>query len=224
MPRHLHKSWKPEDWPAAERQAWTAALKKGDIFEDSGGASHWRDSTATTVGRSYGHWLKWTAETGVLHADGGVAHVVTPEYVARYVAHLRDTVSSSTAASRLLHIYMAVKAMAPESDWRWLHDLWKRLERRAVPLRNKNERLADAADLLACGMQAMEDADKSAGLCLRERAILYRDGLLVALLIARPLRLANLTQIEIGRHLVRRRTGYRLIFAAEETKTRQPID
>lgn len=50
----------------------------------------------------------------------------------------------------------------------------------------------------------------------------------VEILLIAPMRVKNLTQIEIGRHLVEHRRGknkrYHLIFTPEETKTREPYE
>jgi integrase len=50
------------------------------------------------------------------------------------------------------------------------------------------------------------------------RALLYRDGLIIALLAADPLRLANSTGLEIGRTLIKDGTTWSLNIPAEETK------
>ena len=52
---------------------------------------------------------------------------------------------------------------------------------------------------------------------------LYRDGLMIACLAYRPLRLANFIGLELGRQLQRRGTGWWLEIPAAETKTRRPI-
>ena len=59
---------------------------------------------------------------------------------------------------------------------------------------------------------------------LRQRARLYRDGLMIAFLAARPLRLANLTQLELGRELIRRPSGWWLEIPGADTKTGQPLE
>jgi site-specific recombinase XerD len=56
------------------------------------------------------------------------------------------------------------------------------------------------------------------------RATMYRDGLMLATLAARPLRRCNLGMIELGHHLVRSGTGWRLVFAGHETKTGTPLE
>jgi len=55
-------------------------------------------------------------------------------------------------------------------------------------------------------------------------AVVYRDGLMIALLAARPLRRKNLAAIKIGEHLFRNGPDYRLQFAARETKSRKVLE
>ena len=52
--------------------------------------------------------------------------------------------------------------------------------------------------------------------------MLFRDGLLLALLVARPLRRANVTAVEIGRQLRRCGKHWRLHFTPAEMKSRRP--
>jgi integrase/recombinase XerD len=54
--------------------------------------------------------------------------------------------------------------------------------------------------------------------------VLYRDGLLVAFLVHRPLRLANLAAITVGGHLRRKGEGWWLSFKAAEVKGGRDID
>jgi integrase/recombinase XerD len=58
----------------------------------------------------------------------------------------------------------------------------------------------------------------------RRRAVAYRDGLIVALLAARPLRRRNFATLELGRHLARAGEGWRIVVPGEETKTGRPLD
>ena len=51
------------------------------------------------------------------------------------------------------------------------------------------------------------------------RAVRIRDGLLLALLAARPLRLANITGLRLGQSIIRRDDGWWLDIDGEETKT-----
>ena len=57
-----------------------------------------------------------------------------------------------------------------------------------------------------------------------ERAVLYRDGLLIALLSLRSLRIANAAQIRIDRHLHRRGVVWWLRFEKAEMKAARPFE
>ena len=52
--------------------------------------------------------------------------------------------------------------------------------------------------------------------------IRYRDGLIIALLIACPVRIKNLANLVIGQHLVFDGDAYRLKLSAAETKAGRP--
>jgi len=52
----------------------------------------------------------------------------------------------------------------------------------------------------------------------------FRDGLIIALLAARPLRLRNLTGLELERTMARRGDVWWINIPADETKTRAPIE
>jgi integrase/recombinase XerD len=52
----------------------------------------------------------------------------------------------------------------------------------------------------------------------------FRDGLIIALLAALPVRMANFSRIELGTHLVARGSEYWLMFSADETKNGRHIE
>jgi site-specific recombinase XerD len=57
-----------------------------------------------------------------------------------------------------------------------------------------------------------------------QAAVLFRDGLLVALLAARPIRRRNLAALRLGVHLVRRGAAYWIFLRTGETKTRDAYE
>jgi integrase len=115
--------------------------------------------------------------------------------------------------------------MAPDQDWAWLRRIVARLEAQRRP-RPKPPRLVEAGRLLALGYTLMQTAERRLQEVENDTAALldYRDGLMIALLAARPLRRRNLAMITIGRQLIRVGDAWHLVFAAEETKTGQPIE
>jgi integrase len=113
--------------------------------------------------------------------------------------------------------------VAPREDWAWIWRLAAPIQEQATSVRHKVSRLQHSSDLVALGHQLMVEAEETKMPALR-RAEHYRDGLLIALLALRPLRLRNLASIEVGRHLMRNGAGYHLAFAARETKNRRVLE
>jgi site-specific recombinase XerC len=77
-----------------------------------------------------------------------------------------------------------------------------------------------ATDLLALGIRLMDTWERPSQKSYK--ATRYRNGLLVALLIACPIRLKNLAGLVIGRHLSFDGSACRLELTAAETKTGRP--
>ena len=70
----------------------------------------------------------------------------------------------------------------------------------------------------------MGEAEAAPQRSARRRAVSYRDGLLIAFLAYRPVRRKNLAMMRLGRHLMRAGGSWRIVFAAEETKTHVPYE
>jgi site-specific recombinase XerD len=128
---------------------------------------------------------------------------------------------------------MVVLAIFPENDWHWLKAVQTSMQRRSAPSRNKRERLVPADQLMQLGLDLTEAAkqtlDQLSESDVNARRLVaaardYRDGLTIALLALRPLRVKNLLAIEIDQHL--RQSGGRptLHFTASETKNGRSLD
>jgi integrase/recombinase XerD len=124
---------------------------------------------------------------------------------------------------RLQSLSVVLRWLAPDADWAWLRRLVVRLEARAEPVRDKRARLQLADALFDLGMRLTAEAENRVSSTSRERAQLYRDGLMIAFLSCHPLRLTNFRLLELGRHLRHADDGWWLEVKAEETKTRQPL-
>ena len=217
------KSLPLSEWPEPDRLAWLAALDPGrDVFEDAGPAARWAAATRAGVRHGYGRWLGFLAahEPDALALDPGARADVAR--VGRFLAHLSETVGPASRHVTAQHLRDALAAMAPGHDRAALGRLVARLGRDRRP-RDKRPRLVATGRLLALGQALMDGVP--AGVALRAGDLLaYRDGLMVALLAARPLRRRNFAAIELGRHLVAVGAGFHLVFDAGETKTGQPIE
>jgi integrase/recombinase XerD len=213
------------EWPDLDRLAWQAAISLGDVLEPGGGASELAAQSRKKISKGYGRWLTWLGTRGLLDPKTEPAGRVTPEAVRDYVADLRTAKNAPyTVLARVQELYQAIRVMAPERDWAWLRDIENRVGYGAASIRNKRMRVVSAEDLLGLGIELMIKAENTEDSSALKRALRYRDGLLIAILAARPLRRRNLAAIEIGRHLVREGDAYWLRFKADETKTGEPIE
>jgi len=209
-------------WPAADRAAWTAAHAHGDPFEPGGLADGWAPTTRRVVENSYGLWLRFAEREGFLEPDSLPASRITRERVAAYALALRVTRSPFSVQSRIQQLGDALRVMVPDQAWPWIGRAAGRLRSRAAPIRNKRDRLQSPERLAELGKQLMTEA-VAIGPTL-DAAILYRNGLTIALLAYRPLRMRNLAMIRCDRHLVFRNGAWWLVFAADETKGKRPLE
>ena len=221
-PGVARRCWPVVQWPAPDRAAWAAALTPGDPFTPGGLAAGWAPTSRRVIEMNYGAWLAWLQGQGLLDPLVPPAARISKDRVKAYVAALQATKSPFTVASRVQMLGDALRAMAPEKDWRWIGRAAGRLRSRAVPIRNKRARLQPPYQLAALGKRLMAEAE--AARPTLEAAMVYRDGLVIALLAYRPIRGRNLAMIKCGQHLVCRDGAWWLLFAATETKAKRPLE
>ena len=73
-------------------------------------------------------------------------------------------------------------------------------------------------------MAEAENSARVAGRITKEHALTYRDGLIIALLAAVPLRKRTFAALTIKQHLVKIGSGWLLDIPAAETKTRRALE
>lgn len=217
------------DWPAGDRAAWTKAFEAAGLFDPQGLGVHLAPATRGMLERGYGTWLGFLAEGGTLKGDepddrGLPADRVTLERLKAYIARHQGRILDTTVGLYLHNLRRALKLIAPEEDWSRIARLRERYLATHHSKRDKRSRIVDARALYRLGLDLMARAQSDTKACLERRLILYRDGLMVALLTACPVRRGNFTGIRIGLHLTRDGDGYRLSFEAHETKSRRPIE
>jgi len=206
-----------KQWPSQDLMAWEEAIRAGDFLSDGGAGGHWSDGSKRTIRAAYRRWLGYLTKNELEVLQLPPADRVTPDRLARYVALLQAEVTPAGVHNYVKHFRDAIGVMAPDDDWRWLHELARRLGYLVIP-RNKRPRMVSSHALVELGLDLMASADEGKLRDL-ELAILYRDGLIIALLASRPVRRRNLAGIRIGVNLLKDTTGYRLRFEAHETKT-----
>ena len=208
-------------WPAEDRALWERAFATGNIFDDRHPSSDWRPATRRQAYYAYSRWLGHlsAAEPSALR-EPAVARV-TVERARAYFEARGAQLSAMGLAAELQHLLLALRAMAPNVDWTWLRDWQTSVQRRARP-RDKRAKLVDPSRLWELGLALMDSASQVPQRLQAARQ--YRDGLIIALLIARPLRRGSFAALEIGTHVLKTASGYVIELRGEDTKNGKPID
>jgi integrase len=181
------------------------------------------ERTQTSLSNAYGRWLGFLANSQPVALAESTAARVTRDRIKAFADHLAETNRASSIASQLRHLRGALRLLEPNSDWEWLLIIAKRIAAGAEP-RSKRDRLRTSDELLALGRRLMTEADEALATTQRvskEAALLYRDGLIIALLSSAPMRKRNLASLTVGHNLQRFGPTWRVILHAGQTKTRR---
>jgi len=220
--------WPISRWPAGDRRAWRVALTPPGLLVDTttGRAAHWAPKTVRNVAKRYGQFLCWYDHAyGALGAASPTDRM-TKEVIEAYVRFVvaqypgPDSGVSVTAYTMIRDLREAIRVMCPDLDLSHLTRIVRRLDFRRRPVRCKMERIVELTDLFEAGLAHMAAAEADASLPPRERAAKFRDGLIVALLALRPVRLENLQAMTLGRQVIVRHDSIAFHFQPEELKWR----
>jgi integrase/recombinase XerD len=223
VPRH---SVPCTDWPSADQTMWQSVVAEGDILDGAGPGANWAPTTKDNTRKAYGYWLHWLAVKRFLSAP--VDHPldrITAERIKAYVEDMERDTAPLTRFVYILDLLRFAQVAAPDRNWNWLKRIKNRLWARARPAREKASKIRNSGDLFELGLNLMNEA--SAIICRYnplQAEVQYRDGLMIAILAARPIRLKNLTAIRIGHHLIRIDDVYWLVFEAQEVKNHRHIE
>lgn len=205
-------------WPAADQAAWDRAFQVGDLLDDAGPAAHWRPATRANVAGAYGHWLGFLSATARFDPTARPPPVL-PDALKAYVAALLEANRRNTVIFRLEGLLAALRIMRPGADLARVRGVLNRIKALKAPGKPKLARMHSADRLFRLGFEIMDEAEALAAAWPCRWITRYRDGLLIALLAARPLRLASLTSLRQGTSVVRSDGGWWLRVAGEGTKT-----
>ena len=220
------RSMPVSEWPRADQACWALANQPQDPLDEGVGyAQRWRPATRKLTQEGYGYWLDWLARSGQLAVSGNPAERITRDRLRAYQEAMQDDgLAPYTVATRIQQVGNALRAIAPENDWVWLLRASSRLRSKATPVRDKRIGMQPAGDVEKLAYDMMHAAEHDRFRSRVERAVLFRDGLLLAMLVARPLRRANITSIEIGLQLRRYGEHWRLCFGGREMKSRRHFE
>jgi integrase/recombinase XerD len=203
------------DWPAPDRIALDAAFARESRFS-RGPAADWAPATRDSVTKAVGRWL------GFLHRFEPSALAeppldrVTEDRLTNYVAHLAETVGSVGRHVYLSRLQKAFRVMFQGEVPDVLISLVTYLQHECRP---RPKAWVTTPRLTALGDEMMQRSIGDNGAIDKIR---YRDGLMIMLWALRPERRRGFVQIRIGQQLCRIGDEWRLIFPAEQRKSRRP--
>jgi integrase len=207
------------DWPGADRLGWTAVCKPGQRLCRGGSASHLARVTQEDLARRYGYFLDFLDRFGRLDRAAEAAAQLTPEAIAAFIAELQARVSSVTVARTTYKVRRAAECIAPNRDFAWLAEIEKDLALLERP-KSDFDRIVLTERLVEAGLTLLHEAEADTNGPWLSRALLVRNGLMVALLAFCPIRLKNFAALEIGRSFLRLEGGWWIVL--DDTKSRRP--
>jgi integrase len=209
-----------EDWPTEDRTKWQEATQPADLFDNPGSASHLGLRTLKGLIDSYGRWLGFLRSSDPHLLDLPVAERVTPALVEDFCRALAQTNSARGGAAVLHKMRHVLLHLAPGADWDWLHAIAKRIKSSSTP-RSKTASLRMSDELYQLGFDLMDRAEAAVaqGTWIRERdALTYRDGLMIALLAADPIRRSNFASLTVHQSIMKTGSAWSIVLTAAETK------
>jgi site-specific recombinase XerD len=192
----------------------------GGLFDDLGPGAEWSPASRRKTASGYGRWLSWLQGQGLCDPALPPGQRVSRDRVAAYVDDLRGSMSSMTLFCRVQELTDSLRVLAPGADWGWLRQLQCTLQGRAIPSRDKRQRMRPAGELAALGEQLMASVNANPNWSRLRQAVRYRDGLMIALLAYRPMRRKNFAALRLGQQVVQAQGRHTLTLAAAETKTK----
>jgi integrase/recombinase XerD len=213
-----------DNWPHGDRQLWRAASVPASILDEGGAAARCTPSTVRLGLDAYNAWLKHLDRRGDLPTHERPATRITKSRIQAFIEELRITLADATIAMRLHHLHRMVQVMDGEGakEVAWLSRLARRISTTAKSSRSKTPRLVHSRVLYVLGLSLMELENMEAALT-RNSAVRYRDGLMIAMLACRPLRLGELLALRIDETLRKEGECYVVYLEPHQTKSKRRL-
>ena len=208
-----------QEWPDADRQAWEAACRPGIRLKPGGSADYLAEVSREDFARRYGAFLGFLQRRGTLDLNAAAAAQVTPSNVEPYITELNARVRSVTVWNCIYKLRRAAELLTPGTDYSWLAEIEKDLALVMEP-RSKFDRSVFTQLLAQAGLTLVAEAQQFAKNDL-DRARGVRNGLMIALLAHRPMRIKNFATLEIGRTFKQVQDSWWIALPRQSTKTKR---
>lgn len=209
-----------EHWPVRDRALWHAAQEQPDFLDEIRPAAQWRPQTLITNAASYGRWLGFLRDRGALIEELSPSERCTREHVAGFLAELRARNRPATVLHRVVGLQRSLAVLDPRMDRAFLRSVIDNLVADYLPERRRRQ-LPESAALANLGFRLMTEASRPVPGYVRRQSALFRDGLQIALLAMRPLRIGNFMSLRIGHELRRSGAGWHFVLEKTQTKNRK---
>lgn len=217
----MRRRLKINDWPAQDRDVWTAMLQPGGLLRQGGAFAHLRVTTLWTREQAYGHWLAFCQQQGIdLEATDPVARA-TDHRISAWAESMSD-LAWTTRHNRLVGLLLVLEGMQPDQSPDLLRDLVREVEWHVnrQTRQGKTGRILPTGQIVDAGLAHLGSVD---GTGFRD-ATRFRDGLIVATLALLTLRITTFRDLEIGRSFLVRPSGFDVALDADETKNHRAHD
>ena len=214
------------EWPADAQQRWEAVFEPGDLFDDANRGAHLAPSTREALRVSFAQYLRFISDHHDELLDCPPEAWINRQLIAEYVSLLRKTNQETSVATSLHHLRLALRLIYPDIDWSWLLTITKRIAATA-PRKARKHGSMTSERLYLLGIELMDRAVADArGQCKISKmtAMVYRDGLLIALLALFIPRRRTVTAMRVGKQLIRAGELWALDIPPEDTKNEQALD
>ncbi len=225
MPRtdDKRRHWRLKDqWPVRNQELWKVGTSPCDPLDIPQYGHTLAAPSLASVERQYGSYLTFLDITGDLDRNAAPEARVTHDRIARYLAHLIELgYAPQSCLLAISGLRSAMRILAPEYDSAWL---WRPKGvpiARLLPGSRKTFDVPHTTELFQWGMDLMRRSDHASG---RHRLIRYRDGLMIALLAGRPLRIRTFSALKLGQHLIRHDGHWRIVLGPEDMKNRRAVE
>lgn len=209
------------DWPKADRLAWDKLFMEGDILDGVGPCFHWSAGSRSKREQSYGHWLGFCQSVGALHALPEVTDRATEDRIQGFLKFELARCCPRTVYMHAEDLWTVFRAMSPHKGWRWLGKIVGRLRSNCASGQLKPRLGISADEIYAWALARMGDVDSLHEVTDVRRAALFRDTLMVGVLVATGLRLRTFIAIDLERHLGLQVNGFTLSFMPEDMKNKK---
>jgi len=211
-------------WPDADRQAWQAALQPKRFRCSGGTASHWRPQTERGYRWIYGRWLRFLHDHEPEALQQPPTARMTEGRLVSFVDELQDTISALSVWSYVSKLHNAFYGVFPAGDWSWLREIVNELQGLRPDSTIDETSLVGIHVLYALGFEMMEEAERGDVGKRSNIAPHYRNGLMIAFLAETLIRLSNLTQLDLDRHLMKPASRWQLAIPADEVKNGKRVE